>query len=119
MIIVYGFIGWFISLFFGGVFTTIFHKYILTKKGQRYEYEHFDMILGTVERIFFTLAVTFSVGGAIVGMMAWISMKMITNRHWQRKPVKSRDRSLCSLLSSMVSMSFALIGGLFCRWPGP
>ena len=119
MSIVYGFIGGFISLFFGGVFTTIFHRHILTRKGQRYKYEHFDMILGTVERLFFTLAVTFNVGGAIVGMMAWISMKMITNRHWQSGAEWTRDRSLCSLLSSMVSMSFALIGGLFCRWPGP
>jgi hypothetical protein len=74
------------------------------------------MIFGTVERLFFTLAVAFSVGGATVAMMAWLAVKMGAN--WGR--VKEDDESirlwsLCSALGGLFAMLLSLIGGIIIK----
>ena len=72
-------------------------------------------ITGLVERAFFTVAVGFNVSGAVVAMIAWTAAKMATD--WNRPPAEREDPAgaLTGLLGSLVSMFFALIGGVICR----
>lgn len=87
--------------------------------------------IGAVERMFFTPLVAWNVGGAGIAMIAWITVKYYT--FWKKRrlePGKSgntkqteNDQSSLavglafkSLLSGLVSMFFALIGGLIWRW---
>lgn len=72
-------------------------------------------ITGLVERAFFTVAVGFNVSGAVVAMIAWTAAKMATD--WNRLQGEREDPAgaLTGLLGSLVSMFFALIGGLICR----
>ena len=70
--------------------------------------------LNDLERGFFTIIVAFNVSGAAIAMISWIIVKMATNWHIIARSEKPLDRgvALSSLLGSMISMSFALIGGL-------
>ena len=118
--IVFWILGLYISLFLGGFFTTLFHRYIMTPNGQTdaddlEKIDDRDWIFGSLERLFFTLAAAVSVGGAVIGMMIWIAMKMITHRFWQQSAEPSNTNAMNYLTISLVSMVFALIGGLFCR----
>ena len=93
-IIVFWILGLYISLFLGGFFTTLFHRYIMAPDGQTdaddlEKIDDRDWIFGSLERLFFTLAAAFSVGGAVIGMMIWIGMKMITHRFWQQNNAHS------------------------------
>ena len=75
-----------------------------------------EWIVGTVERIFFTLAVAAGLPGGSVAMMLWIATKM--GATWedrsQEKPNIEALR-LAALLGSVVSMTFAMIGGWVVR----
>ena len=118
--IVFWVLGLYISLFLGGFFTTLFRRYIIEAKGQAdaSEVEKIDnrtWIFGSLERLFFTLAAAISVGGAVIAMMIWLAMKMITQGFWQQDTDASNKAAMDYLTISMVSMVFALIGGLFCR----
>ena len=76
-----------------------------------------DHAVGIVERGFFTIVIAFWVPGAAVAMISWIMVKMVTNWHQiTGKNLTDRGLALCSLMASLVSMFFALIGGLFCRY---
>lgn len=116
--IVYWFIGGYVSLFFGYFITEIFHAWAFyTRIGDSDTQDReWRLVVGTIERFFFMVAVAFSVTGAILGMMGWITLKTATNQNWieAKKDEKFGTRAMCSLLSSMVSMLFALFGGLFC-----
>jgi hypothetical protein len=73
-------------------------------------------IVGTVERIFFTLALAGGLPGVSVAMMLWIATKMAAtwgNRSQERPDIETL-RSI-ALLGSVVSMTFALIGGWVVR----
>ena len=118
--IVFWILGLYISLFLGGFFTTLFRRYIIAaddqsdangveKIGERV------WIFGSLERLFFTLAAAVSVGGAVIGMMIWLAMKMITKGFWQQNSASTEKAAMNYLTISMVSMVFALIGGLVCR----
>lgn len=74
-------------------------------------------IVGMAERGFFTAAVAWSVPGTVVGMMVWISAKMAAN--WEARPDGHRVRTyrIRALVLDLVSMGFALAGGLIAR-PG-
>jgi hypothetical protein len=72
------------------------------------------LVVGTVERLFFTLIVAFDVTAAAVAMIAWLAAKMATG--WNR-PSESSVGALTGLLGGLVSMLFALIGGLIIRRP--
>tara|TARA_R110002111_G_scaffold189680_4_gene254960 strand:- start:289 stop:717 length:429 start_codon:yes stop_codon:yes gene_type:complete len=83
-------------------------------------------LVGIIECLFFTLAVAFDMNGVIVAMVGWITVKMAAN--WGSRNVPegmSGDREdfrLSALLGGLVSMGFALVGGLICRgsiwwWP--
>jgi hypothetical protein len=74
-------------------------------------------LLGSIERLFFTTLVAFNVSGTATAMIAWIAIKMATD--WQRilpRGAKLWVRSLAfsALLGNMISLLFALIGGLIC-----
>lgn len=72
---------------------------------------------GLIERFFFTLIVAFDISGAAVAMMGWLGAKMAVN--WNRQPGDNpvnRAFSMTALQTGVVSLLFALIGGLICRW---
>jgi hypothetical protein len=73
-------------------------------------------ITGIAERFFFTLIIAFDVSGGAVAMIAWLGAKMAVN--WNRlsgeNPV-ARGFSMTALQTGMVSLFFALLGGLICR----
>lgn len=71
-------------------------------------------LTGLIERLFFTMMVATDISGTAVAMITWIFAKMVTN--WNRLgrevPV---SRAFSALLAGLVSMLFALIGGMICR----
>ena len=118
--IVFWLLGLYISLFLGGFFTTLFQRCVIKANGQTDadELEKIggrDWLFGSLERLFFTLAAAISVGGAVIAMMIWVGMKMITHGFWQQNAEPANKAAMTYLTISMVSMVFALIGGLFCR----
>ena len=78
--------------------------------------EYFSrLVTGTIERLFFTILVGFNISGTATAMIVWITVKMSTN--WLvviRDDNKSWKRQLAfsALLGNMISLFFALIGGL-------
>ena len=74
-------------------------------------------LTGLVERLFFTVAIGFNLPGAATAMIAWIAVKMAS--HWARPNSRhgpdSRSLVFSALLAGLVSMFFALIGGLIAR----
>ena len=76
-------------------------------------------VTGVVERLFFTCFAAFSFQAAPGAMITWIGLKMLTN--WNRlsspdaaENQKQRALAFSALLGGLVSMLFALIGGLIC-----
>ena len=71
-------------------------------------------LLGAVERFFFTTMVAFDIAGAGIAMIAWLGIKMAT--HWNREEgAESVNLAMSALAAGIVSMTFAMIGGLICR----
>jgi hypothetical protein len=77
--------------------------------------------LGYYERALFTLLIAFNISGTASGMFAYVTLKMIID--WMNIITKDHDhierkgvRSLIfrSLIGSLISMLFAVIGGLIC-----
>jgi hypothetical protein len=82
--------------------------------------------VGTIERVFFGALVAFDISATAAGMVTWILVKMATD--WHRilgagqqnagpaDPMYGpRSLAFGSLLGSMISLFFALIGGMVCR----
>jgi hypothetical protein len=69
---------------------------------------------GFIERLFFTTAVAFELSGVATAMIAWIVVKLAAD--WNR-PTTPADPAgtLSAALGSLVSMLFALAGGMICR----
>ena len=115
---VYWFIGLYISLYLGFFFTELFHRWaFFTRSGSSDTHEgSWHIFIGSIERLFFMLAVAYNASGAILGMIGWITLKTAANQNWikAKEEADFGTKAMCSLLSSMVSMIFALIGGLFC-----
>ena len=80
-------------------------------------------LTGLHERVFFTLLVALDVSGVAPAMMIWLTVKMAAN--WNRPaPSGPQDASeeerriagaMSALLAGLVSMTFAMMGGLICR----
>ncbi len=79
-------------------------------------------LMGTCERFIFTMAVASELSGNVVGMMAWLALKMLT--HWNRPgfdPKNEADQfkrvrfAQSAAVAGLISMTFALIGGLICN----
>jgi len=113
-----------ISQILGGLLTPAFLIWIRKnyKAAAVLEYEPpkggaLDWLIGVLERIFFTIIVAFNVNGAAVAMISWLLVKMATNWNSIIDPDRRmRGYALCSLAAGMVSLSFALIGGLFIKY---
>jgi hypothetical protein len=82
---------------------------------------------GTLERIFFTALVAFDVAGYPTAMIAWLVAKMAVTwtgrgaaRNDSEEEVKRasdyRLSSMITLLNGLVSMTFALAGGLIMQY---
>lgn len=77
-------------------------------------------LLGSVERLMFTFVVAFNLPGAAVAMMAWLAAKMAAN--WGSRVAANKNDGveterllqlrLSALLAGLVSMFFAMAGGL-------
>lgn len=103
-------------------------------------------LAGILERLFFTAVIAFDVSAAGAAIMGWVAIKMATD--WNRINIKNvppggappsakstvpinssnideaklRVFALSGLYGSLLSMFFALLGGLICRgaiwwWP--
>jgi hypothetical protein len=79
-------------------------------------------LTGALERLFFTLVVAFGIPGAPAAMLIWLTLKTATN--WNSpfrggEPNLKRVRfAFSSLLAGLVSMTFALMGGVICQRAG-
>ena len=70
-------------------------------------------LTGIIERLFFTIAVAYNVGGSITAMILWIAIKLGAN--WGPDDGRAsafRFRIVSGALGGLVSMLFALVGGL-------
>lgn len=86
------------------------------RKKNQIQSDWLPTITGIVERLFFTIVVAFDLSGAAVAMIAWLGAKMAVN--WNRLSGESsatRGFSMTAIQTGMVSLFFALIGGLVCR----
>ena len=81
---VYWFIGLYISLYLGFFFTELFHRWaFFTRLGSSDTHEgSWHIFIGSIERLFFMLAVAYNASGAILGMIGWITLKTATNKNW-------------------------------------
>jgi hypothetical protein len=76
-------------------------------------------LTGLIERLFFFTLVGAGVEGYPTAMMAWLAVKLATN--WNHPEVKgdsgtdTRAFALSALLAGLISMTFALLGGLLVR----
>ncbi len=116
-------IGLLFSLVVGGIVTWLFLKVLrlrlgippkprLSAGGKGIP----SWLTGAVERLFFTVLVGLQVSGAPTAMIGWLALKLATNWNhpdWKDKP-NARTFALSALLAGLVSMLFALLGGLVC-----
>jgi len=80
-------------------------------------------LIGVSERLFFTVVIAFDVSGAAIAMIGWMTLKLVPNWElWVKHGATNKPLALSSLLGSLCSMFFALLGGLICsgeiRLPG-
>ena len=85
-------------------------------------------LMGVGERLFFTIAVGVNLSGAGVAMMVWLTLKLAANwnrpgRLNAREGLDDEERelllvrwALSAALAGLLSMTFALIGGLIVQW---
>ncbi len=73
-----------------------------------------NFLTGIIERIFFTLLVASGTTGTGIAMIGWITVKMVHTKLVDSDSEEASPRRLkyVALLSSMVSLTFALLGGL-------
>ena len=106
-----------VSLLLGGVTTWGFLKllrwYLGITKDESTEKHVPPWLTGVIERLFFTCVIAFKLSGVAIAMIGWITLKMVTN--WNR-PSTDKDQkttgAFSALLAGLVSMLFAIIGGL-------
>lgn len=109
-------IGLFVSLVVGWLVTSQFVQLVRA----RYKIEYISgtspgvpaSLTGLVERLFFTVVVAFDISGTVVAMIGWIAAKMVANWSRQGTTYEFAPGALSALLGGMVSMLFALLGGL-------
>ena len=73
-------------------------------------------LTGCVERLVFAVFVGLDISGTAPAMIGWLAIKMATN--WNRKDMEtvtaSRPFSFSALLAGLISMLFAVLGGMIC-----
>src|SRR5215510_6686967 len=73
-------------------------------------------LTGALERLFFTVLIGFEIPGVVTAMVGWLALKLATNWNhpdWKDKS-DARTFAFSALLGGLVSMFFALLGGLIC-----
>ncbi len=71
-------------------------------------------LMGAIERSFFTLAVAYNLSGLVIGMIGWLTIKMATS--WNRSNLSNNPTdAFTGLVGGLVSLIFAIIGGLICN----
>ena len=75
-------------------------------------------LTGVIERLFFTLLVYFKLSGVPAAMLIWLTLKMVTN--WNSPLRKETDKkhtklAFTALLAGLISLGFAVFGGLIAR----
>ena len=126
--IIYFIFGFGVSIGLGAFFTpkilSKIRNYIIEKaldRGENIKENPLDIpldipawLIGTIERIFFTILVAFNVSATAAAMMAWITIKMVSDWHRikERNEIFIRSMAFSSLLGNIISMFFALVGGL-------
>lgn len=107
------------SLFVGGLVTWLFLRLLRSTLGEMPRLSHKGIpawLTGGVERLFFTVLVGLEVSGAPAAMIGWLALKLATDWNhpdWKEKAA-AREFAVSALLGGLVSMLFALIGGLIC-----
>jgi len=114
-----------ISLPLGGIATAIFYRRLIKRLDLASKLPAGPVVpgwlIGVIERIFFTIVVAYDISGAAVGMVAWITVKMVSswNRpdrtHAKEDAESAVQLSMAALLASLVSVTFAAVGGLLWR----
>jgi hypothetical protein len=116
-------IGLLFSLVVGDIITRLFLKVLRRWLGtspkprlSRDSKEVPPWLTGAVERLFFTVLIGFETSGAPTAMIGWLALKLATNWNypdWKEKP-DARTFAFSALLGGLISMLFALLGGLMC-----
>lgn len=113
------FIGLAFSLVLGHLLTDLFVSRMWKQLGDE---KHKNKIMafwtGTLERLFFTLLVAFETSGVPAVMVAWIIFKVAPDWDKLKKETTGEDQkgpAFTRLLGNVLSMLFALVGGLICR----
>ena len=70
-------------------------------------------LTGTIERAVFTLLVAYNVSGTAVAMIVWLGLKTAIGWDEQLKTPPGRLHTFHRLFTGLVSLLFALMGGLF------
>lgn len=115
-------IGLVVSLLIGHFLTDYSLKYI-RKKYSIFKYPDNEKTLipayltGLIERFFFTFIVAFDVSGTAIAMLVWMTLKLTRNLEILKEVDREKNESIYSgILGSMISLFFALIGGLIIRY---
>ena len=111
--------GLFVSLVFGAIVTQFYARRVRKLIGDEDpSYRLFIPVsIGVVENLFFTIGVAFNLSGVMIGMVAWMGAKMAA--HWGRESTEHQVKNIVTvrylvLVGTMISLLFAMIGGLIC-----
>jgi hypothetical protein len=111
-------VGLFVALAVGGVVTGWFlgslRSYLNIARPSGRDVPNW--LIGVSERLFFAVIIAFNISGAAVAMMVWIVLKIIPN--WElhvKLGTANKPLTWSSILASLCSMLFALLGGLIMR----
>lgn len=77
-------------------------------------YRNIKSLVGFIERSFFSISVAYNVSGVVIGIILWITVKMFTRADGIKEVIDTPVK-ISNLSESLVSMIFALLGGLIWR----
>jgi len=134
-------------LFFGGIAAEASREFIRNRYIKResisdselkvfknfFEKPGLKVEIGYIERLFFTICVAFDLSGVVIAIIGWVTLKMFyiwapafetlkEQKAGQEKEKTIRlfsEFAMSSVLASIVSITFALIAGLFCQYGLP
>lgn len=94
------------------------------QKGEKGKHRRwFAAIQGWLEQLFVITVVAFNVPGAGAAIPTLLAVKMLTNLNRQGRDLPPelivRRRAVTGLFGSLISVTFALLGGLICRFNNP
>lgn len=132
MVLDHTLVGWLIgllgvSLILGSLFSWLtwcglrkFFDSIVSRKGWDVPEEENErvpiqpVLTGILERLFFTILIAFNIPGVAGGLFTWIVVKMVSgwNRMTGGNETWRRVLSFNALINSLVSLFFAVLGGL-------